>query len=541
GSGSGYGSGSGSGYGEGGGGGGYQNVKNEMPMYDDGGGGGGYQNGKNAMPQYDYSGNGGGYPNEKSGMQDMMMPGGNEGDSGKKLLSEGGVSVEVDKKKKVTFDTEFTLSLKWRPFNTAKSIKKMLLFFPKRLEKSAFNSWQSIRSSSSKYAKDLRKSEMWPRMKAPATSPVMPQAPAYGDMKENAVVPQPAPIIEDKSKLSEASAGEDANTPIPLEPNKEIQIDQGSGDYGSESSDGDGSSSGSDSDSDSEWSFDDTWGESPDSAENKHKEKPEDYPFFVRLSSYDPNEQNETPSEKNYDSDTGLGDAGDIHDDADEHDDEHSDTIDDTKDHDQDESLHSPIEEEHEMGDNEDHPPEYEHDPGFDHDEPSREYEDPSDDPHAPESAPDEYTPDPDEINSDNSDETESPRKQPERRRGPVFYDDSGRAYFKTRSTKHTKSAASTSGHHRKKKSRQKPGYVLIDSEILVNTICPHMLNDFKSSPQQWGKRKSVSVTVSNATLPTIHDPPRYFPGDHVSSKGSLLTRSLVTLAIGLLSSLFPF
>ncbi|GEQ68073.1 hypothetical protein JCM33374_g1739 [Metschnikowia sp. JCM 33374] len=94
--------------------------------------------------------------------------------------------------------------------------------------------------------------------------------------------------------------------------------------------------------------------------------------------------------------------------------------------------------------------------------------------------------------------------------------------------------------HRSRRKTRNRPNYVLVDSDILVNTMCPHMLNDFKSSPQQWGKKKEVFVNIYNATVQG-QDRARFFPGDQVSSMGSFVRRSMGTLVVGILSSIIPF
>lgn len=348
------------------------------------------------------------------------------------MVEATGVKVEVNKERKIAYDTEFSLSLKWRPAHTAKSIKKMFLFFPKIFEEKAFNLWEALRGGSYKTTKAMKNAAIRytssPGKQIDTAKPVSPQemsvspvSPSNAGPISESSLPQKSPGIERNGTISDAPfVSVEPNDPI--EKNKQkssnsvsnksdgtsrAEQNKANSDHSDDGSDDENDSEGSD--SGSEWTNDEEWdGENNGGLLEKNL-------FFLMFSSNDPDGKK----------------PGDFATDA-----------------------------------------------------------------------------------------NTEPSRNPELE------------------------IASIGGleiSHHKKRRIKRPEYVLVDSEILVNNICPHMINDFRSSPQQWGKQKPVSVRVSNSSLGIMKDTPRFFPGEHYASTGSFISRSLVTLIVGLLLSLIPF
>lgn len=77
----------------------------------------------------------------------------------------------------------------------------------------------------------------------------------------------------------------------------------------------------------------------------------------------------------------------------------------------------------------------------------------------------------------------------------------------------------------------EEPEYVLVDNSILVNEICPHMPNHFRSSRQEPGKTQDVLVTVfrqppsSRLTRSRPRHEETFFPTDHIFASSTLSGR----------------
>lgn len=77
----------------------------------------------------------------------------------------------------------------------------------------------------------------------------------------------------------------------------------------------------------------------------------------------------------------------------------------------------------------------------------------------------------------------------------------------------------------------EEPEYVLVDNSILVNEICPHMPNHFRSSKQVPGKTEDVLVTVFRQTPSSrlTRSRPQYegsfFPTDHLFASSAQSSR----------------